>query len=48
MFTGLVEEQGTVLAVERLTDDSLRLRIGAEVVTADLAAGTRSASRGSV
>lgn len=39
MFTGLVEEQGTVLAVEPLTDDSLRLRIAAEVVTADLAAG---------
>ncbi len=39
MFTGLVEEQGTVLAVEPLADDSLRLRIGADVVTADLSPG---------
>ncbi|MFM2437638.1 MAG: riboflavin synthase alpha chain [Actinomycetota bacterium] len=39
MFTGLVEEQGTVLSVEPLPDDSLRLRIAGSVVTADLAQG---------
>ncbi|MFI0432609.1 MAG: riboflavin synthase [Candidatus Nanopelagicales bacterium] len=39
MFTGLVEEQGTVLSVEPLSDDSLRLRIAGSVVTADLAQG---------
>lgn len=38
MFTGIVEEQGTVLAIEHLAD-SARLRIKAAIVTSDAGHG---------
>jgi riboflavin synthase len=45
MFTGLVEEQGTVVAIERL-EDAVRLTLRGPVVTADAAHGDSIAVNG--
>ena len=46
MFTGLVEEVGTVGSIERADDNSARLHILADKVTSDLAPGASVAVNG--